>query len=101
MVAGISGATPGSRDAEGEEPVKLMPLQAPRHIASAEATDRLATVRALSKLIIGFPPDKIVAAPVRSQAQNRCPSNNYARHPDLVSFSQHAISSLKKALTPL
>jgi hypothetical protein len=41
-----------------------MPLQAPRHIASAEAIENLATVRALCKLIIGNPPNKIVAAPV-------------------------------------
>jgi hypothetical protein len=36
-----------------------MPLQPPRNIASAEAIERLATARALPKLIIGNPPNTI------------------------------------------
>ena len=61
MVAGISGATPGS--ASGAETDdndgRLMLLHAPRNIVSAEAIARLATVRALRDLIIGIPLEQI------------------------------------------
>src|SRR5437899_9121157 len=57
MVAGISGATPGSAsgaeldDSDG----RLMLLHAASEIVSADAIARLAIVRALRELIIVFP----------------------------------------------
>src|SRR5438876_9253053 len=78
-----------------------MPLQPPRHIASAEAIDRLATVRALPKLIIGIPPNKIrgrsrpqpSAKPLSEQQLRLMPRFGFV-------FSACYVS-LKKALTPL
>jgi hypothetical protein len=67
MVAGISGATPGS-GADGadddDSDGRLMLPHAPRNIVSAEATPKLATARALGNLTMAFPPNKFVAAPV-------------------------------------
>jgi hypothetical protein len=45
MVAGISGSTPGSATGGGWDEVRLMLPQAPKNIASAEASESLATVR--------------------------------------------------------
>jgi hypothetical protein len=66
MVAGISGATPGSGSAVGDDDNegRLMLPHAPRNIVSAEATPKLATARALGNLTMVFPPNKFVAAPV-------------------------------------
>src|SRR6195952_5309163 len=76
--AGISGATPGStgsgdefEDSEG----RLMLPQPPRKTVSAEAIARLATVRALTDLIIALP-RPILSRPSRSQPQNACRSND-------------------------
>jgi hypothetical protein len=59
MVAGISGATPGSGAGEGvefdENDGRLMLLHAPSNIVSAEAIPRLATPRALPDLTMAFP----------------------------------------------
>src|ERR1700686_3392678 len=57
MVAGISGATPGSGAAVGpdENDGRLMLPHAPRKIVSAEAIPRLATVRPLSDLTMVIP----------------------------------------------
>jgi hypothetical protein len=56
MVAGISGASPGSvAGAELDDNDGSVPLQAPRKIVSADAVARLASVRALRELIIVFP----------------------------------------------
>ena len=79
MVAGISGATPGSAgsgavfdDSDG----RLMLPHAPRNIVSAEAIARLATVRALPDLIIAFPRAISRPHPSYSQAQNVSRSND-------------------------
>jgi len=85
MVAGISGATPGSAsgaeldDSDG----RLMLLHAASKIVSADAIARLATVRALRELIIAFPraiPWQILGhsrqAANRSQSQKACRSND-------------------------
>ena len=78
MVAGISGATPGSAsgaeldDSDG----RLMLLHAASKIVSADAIARLATVRALRELIIAFPraiPWQILAAPVKQPTAKRLP----------------------------
>src|SRR5450759_3806656 len=57
MVAGISGASPGSGAAEGDDDSdgRLMLPHAPRNIVSAEAIPRLATPRALRDLTMAFP----------------------------------------------
>jgi hypothetical protein len=67
MVAGISGAKPGSGAAVGvddDNDGRLKLPQAPRNIVSAEAIPRLATVRALIDLTMTFPQARFVAAPV-------------------------------------
>ena len=78
MVAGISGATPGSAsgaeldDSDG----RLMLLHAASKIVSADAIARLATVRALRDLIIAFPRailGKSLAAPVKQPSAKRLP----------------------------
>jgi hypothetical protein len=57
MVAGISGATPGSGAAVGvdDNDGRLKLLQAPNKSVNAEAAARLATFRALHVPIIAFP----------------------------------------------
>jgi hypothetical protein len=57
MVAGISGATPGSVAGSGDDDSdgRLKLPQAPRNNASAEAIPRLATVRALIDLNMASP----------------------------------------------
>jgi hypothetical protein len=76
MVAGISGATPGSTGS-GEElddsDGRLMLLHAPKNTVSAEATARLATLRALPDPIIGIPPSNFLAAPVQQPIVKRLP----------------------------
>jgi hypothetical protein len=68
MVAGISGAAAGSEGAEEDEKDgRLMLLQAPRNIVSAEAIPRLATARALRDVTMASP-KQFPAAPIRSQA---------------------------------
>src|ERR1700676_1307140 len=67
IVAGISGATPGSGAGVGDEENdgRLMLPHAPRNSVSAEAIPRLPIARALSDLTIEHSPGKIrVAAPV-------------------------------------
>jgi hypothetical protein len=69
MLAGISGPGPGSGATEGEDEKdgRLMLLQAPRNIVSAEAIPRLATARALRDVTMASP-KQFPAAPIRSQA---------------------------------
>src|SRR3569623_1411002 len=56
MVAGISGASPGSVGGALDDVDKLMPPpHAPSKAVSADAAASLATVRALRELIIAFP----------------------------------------------
>jgi hypothetical protein len=78
MVAGISGATPGSGAGSGDDDKdgRLKLPQAPRNNASAEAIPRLATVRALIDLNMAFPRENSWPHPSRSQAQNCCRSND-------------------------
>jgi hypothetical protein len=67
MLAGISGATPGSGAGVGDDDEndgRLKLPQAPRNKLSAEAIPRLATVRTLSDLTMASPRQKFVAAPV-------------------------------------
>ena len=75
MVAGISGATPGSASGAGldDSDGRLMLLHAARKSASAEAIARLATVRALRDLIIAFPRAIPLAAPVPQPSAKRLP----------------------------
>src|SRR3954463_269582 len=74
MVAGISGATPGSAAGGAEEPpnmpLKLVVSQPASTTDSIEMMARLATARAVPDLIMGIPRHIPTAAPVRSQAQN-------------------------------
>jgi len=68
MVAGISGATPGSgAGVDDEEPnmLKFVVSQPASKIASVEMMARLATGRALPDLIMGIPPTHLTAAPVQ------------------------------------
>jgi hypothetical protein len=56
MVAGISGARPGSGAAVGDDEPKLKPvLQPAKQTANAETMARLATERALPDLFMGIP----------------------------------------------
>jgi hypothetical protein len=59
MVAGISGATPGSAAGGGvddeENDGRLKLLHAPRNSVNAEAIPRLATVRTQPDLTMAFP----------------------------------------------
>ncbi len=66
MVAGISGATPGSGAGGGEDEKdgRLMLLHAPRNIVSVDSIPRLVTARTLRDLTMVFPRTKFVAAPV-------------------------------------
>jgi hypothetical protein len=70
MVAGISGATPGSGAAVGddENDGRLMLPHAPRNIVSAEAIARLPAARALPDLTMLFPRQNSWPHPSRSQA---------------------------------
>jgi hypothetical protein len=91
MVAGISGATPGSGAGVGfdENDGRLMLLHAPRNIDNAETIPRLATVRALRDLIIESPDTDRRSVPQPSAkplSEQRCPAS-YAERPDLVSRS--------------
>jgi hypothetical protein len=106
MVAGISGATPGSGGALGpddDSDGRLMLLHAPRNIVSAEAIARLATTRALPDPIIAFPPS--IFGRTRPAANRKTPAGamtsiQLRRRPDLVSQEASYIG-LTKALTPL
>jgi hypothetical protein len=81
MVAGISGATPGSASGDGlDDNDGSVLLQAPRKIVSADAVAKLATVRALRKLIIAFPRaipwqflGNSLATPVKQPTAKRLP----------------------------
>jgi hypothetical protein len=106
MVAGISGATPGSVGADGaEEPPNIPVVSQPASkTASVETTARLATGRALPDLIMGLPQTDSTAAPSYSQAQNINRGNDlwqiYAEVPQLVS-EPPSYNGLTKALTTL
>ena len=66
MVAGTSGAMPGSGAGGGDDEEKLgrlMLLQPARNIVTAAAIPRLATLRILLDLIMASP-EQFVAAPV-------------------------------------
>jgi hypothetical protein len=75
MVAGISGASPGSvAGAElDDNDGRLMLLHAASKVVSAEAIARLATVRALRELIIAFPRAIPSAAPVKQPSAKLLP----------------------------
>ena len=74
MLAGISGATPGSASGAGlDDNDGSVLLHAPRKIVSADAIARLATVRALRELIIVFPRAIPLAAPVKQPSAKRLP----------------------------
>ncbi|WP_244608509.1 hypothetical protein [Bradyrhizobium algeriense] len=105
MVAGISGASPGSAwgaeldDSDG----RLMLLHAASKIVSADAIARLAIVRALRELIIVFP--RAILGRSRQAANRKKPAGamtsvKLRRCADLVSVGPSYIG-LKKALTPL
>jgi hypothetical protein len=109
MVAGISGASPGSvggaelDDSDG----RLMLLHAASKTVSADAIARLATVRALRELIIAFPraiPWQILGrsrqAANRKKPAGAMTSVELRRCADLVSEALSYIG-LTKALTPL
>src|SRR4029077_12530277 len=72
MVAGISGATPGSGSELGDSEGRFVLPHAPRKTVSAEAITRLATVRALSDVIIAFP--RAVSRPYPSTAKRKIPA---------------------------
>jgi hypothetical protein len=58
MVAGTSGATPGSGATDDEGEFRLKLLQAPRNTARADMVERLAIVRAYPRLTMAFPRKK-------------------------------------------
>jgi hypothetical protein len=71
MLAGISGATPGSgggAEEDEENEGMLMLPHAPRNTVSAQAIPRLATARALSDLTMASPAFNSWPLPTRSQA---------------------------------
>jgi hypothetical protein len=70
MVAGTSGATPGSGGADDEDDKdgRLMPPQPARHIVSAEAIARLEIARTLHKVNMASPEQNSRPHPSRSQA---------------------------------
>jgi hypothetical protein len=74
MVAGISGATPGSASGAGLDDIdgRLMLLHPASKAVSADAIARLATVRALRELIIAFPRTSL-AAPVQQPTAKSLP----------------------------
>jgi hypothetical protein len=99
MLAGISGTGAGSgAEGDDEKDGRLMLLQAPRNIASAEAIPRLTTERALRDLTM-VSPKKFPAAPIHSQiycqTQNSCRSNNVQQMTPALRFSfrKHPISA--------
>jgi hypothetical protein len=95
MVAGISGTGAGSGAAEGDEKDgRLMLLQAPSKIVSAEAIPRLTTVRALRDVTM-VSPKQFPAAPIHSQTQNSCRSNHGQQMTPALRFSfrKHPISA--------
>jgi hypothetical protein len=67
----MSGATPGSGATEGVGEDRLKLLHAPSNIDSAATTARLATVRPHPKLIMAFPRNKIVVAPIPQPSAKR------------------------------
>jgi len=74
MLAGISGATPGSASGAGlDDNDGSVLLHAPRKIVSAAAIARPATGRALRELIIVFPRAIPLAAPVKQPSAKRLP----------------------------
>src|SRR3954454_19032161 len=88
MVAGMSGATPGSGGG-GELDVsdgRLMLLHAPRNIVSAEAIARLATTRTV--------PDPIIASPQASFGRSRPAANRKTRAGAMTSIKLRRSSDL-------
>jgi hypothetical protein len=74
MLAGISGATPGSASGAGlDDNDGSVLLHAPKKIVSAAAIARPATVRALRELIIVFPRAIPLAAPAKQPSSKRLP----------------------------
>jgi hypothetical protein len=93
MLAGISGTGAGSGAEDDEKGGRLTLLQAPSNIVSAEAIPRLTTVRALRVLTM-VSPKQFPAAPIHSQTQNSCRSNNVQMTPaPRFSFRKHPISA--------
>jgi hypothetical protein len=104
MLAGISGATPGSGGTSGLDVSdgRLKLLHAPRNIVSADAIARLATTRALPDPIIAFP--RAISGRTRPAANRKTPAGamtslKLRRRTDLVSQGASYIG-LTKALTP-
>jgi hypothetical protein len=78
-----------------------MPLQPARNIASAEAIERLATVRALPKLIIGNPPNKIRGRTHPATKRKTAVRATITPGTGFGFVSTASYNSLKNALTPL
>src|SRR5450759_3972500 len=93
MVAGISGAMPGSGadvGVEDDSEGRLKLPHPPRKIVSAEAIPRLATVRTLSDLTMVFPRANwwpLPSAAKRKTAVGAMTSRKLRRRSDLVSPS--------------
>jgi hypothetical protein len=106
MLAGISGATPGSGAAVGSEENDgrlKPPPHAPSNSASAEAIPRLPTARALTDLTMAFPRTNIRGR-TRPAANRKTPvgamtSHKIRQRTDMVSRSSYI--SLTNGLTPL
>jgi hypothetical protein len=98
MLAGISGATPGSGAAVGDEEKlgRLTLPHAPRNIVSAVAIPRLATVRALRDLTM-YSPEQIRGrtrpAAKRKTAAGAMTSSKIRWRSDLVSFKHPIMAS--------
>jgi hypothetical protein len=106
MVAGISGATLGSgggSELDDRDGKLIPPPHAPRKIVSADAIARLATVRALTDLIIAFP--RAIPGRTRHAANRKTPAGAMTSGkitPQLrFGFQAASYIGLKKALTPL
>jgi hypothetical protein len=100
MVAGISGtgAASGPTEGDDEKDGRLVLLQAPRNIASAEAIPRLATVCALRDLTMVSPkqlPAALIRSQIYCQTQNSCRSNDVPQITPALRFSfrKHPISA--------
>src|SRR5581483_4583391 len=99
MVAGTSGATPGS-GAGVEDPKlgRLMPPpQAPKVTVSAEMIARLAIVRVVPKLAMAFPRIISLAAPVTQPTVKPLSEQQLRGRPRPGFAGQHPITASKRA----
>jgi hypothetical protein len=102
MDEGISGSTPGSVAAGGDDEDnegRLKLLQAPRNTVSAATTERLLAVRDQRKLIMVFPRTR--SWPLPSAAKLKTAVGATTTPDDPIWFRGAAsYNSLKKGLTP-